>query len=159
MGIQLDHGVYTPEVKAFLLVNLAVAFYNVGTIWAHEVDIFRTWPLVGTHFRDVQTAHWRKLPYWVFAPVALSFVGAIALVWYHPAGSPPWAIFGNLGCQGASLLLTAIFWGPWQAALSRDPAGANSLMLQRILKTHWIRTLLINGAALVLLVWAIQVFQ
>jgi hypothetical protein len=30
----------------FLLLNLALAFYNVGTIWAHEVDIFRTWKLV-----------------------------------------------------------------------------------------------------------------
>jgi hypothetical protein len=27
-------------------LNLAVAFYNVGTIWAHEIDIFRTWKLI-----------------------------------------------------------------------------------------------------------------
>jgi hypothetical protein len=48
----------------FLLWNLALAFYNVGTIWAHEVDIFRSWTLVapGT-FHRVQAAHWRKLPY------------------------------------------------------------------------------------------------
>jgi hypothetical protein len=48
----------------FLLLNLAVAFYNVGTIWAHEVDIFRSWKLVDpASFPKVQSAHWRKLPY------------------------------------------------------------------------------------------------
>ena len=26
-----------------LVLNLALAFYNVGTIWAHEIDIFRSW--------------------------------------------------------------------------------------------------------------------
>ena len=30
----------------FLLLNLVLASYNVGTIWAHEVDIFRTWRLL-----------------------------------------------------------------------------------------------------------------
>jgi hypothetical protein len=32
--------------SAFLPWNLALAFYNLGTIWAHEVDIFRTWTLL-----------------------------------------------------------------------------------------------------------------
>jgi hypothetical protein len=32
--------------SGFLPPNVALAFYNVGTIWAHEVDIFRTWSLI-----------------------------------------------------------------------------------------------------------------
>jgi hypothetical protein len=35
------------NASVFLLLNLALAFYNVGTIWAIEVDIFRSWKLVG----------------------------------------------------------------------------------------------------------------
>jgi hypothetical protein len=31
---------------AFLLFNVALAFYNVGTVWAHELDIFRSWKLI-----------------------------------------------------------------------------------------------------------------
>ena len=31
------------NTTTFLVLNLALAFYNVGTIWAHEVDIFRSW--------------------------------------------------------------------------------------------------------------------
>ena len=109
----------TPTV--FLLLNLVLAFYNVGTIWAHEVDIFRTWKLINPD--KVHTAHWRKLPYWIFTPVALVLCGGVALVWYHPTSSPVW---------------------PY---------------LTKILATHWLRTLLINADALILLTWAVQVIE
>jgi hypothetical protein len=144
-------------VKTFLLLNLALGFYNVGTIWAHEVDIFRSWRLIGTTFHDVQTAHWRKLPYWVLAPVALAFIGSIALFWYHPAASPTWGIVGVFVCQAASIVLTALYWGRWQAALSQDPRGAESPFLAKILRTHWGRTALITLSGIILLVWSIRV--
>ena len=97
----------TPNV--FLLLNLVLAFYNVGTIWTHEVDIFRTWKLINPEdFPKVQTAHWRKLPYWIFTPVGLALCGGVALVWYHPTSSPVWAIWANLICQALAIVLTAI---------------------------------------------------
>jgi hypothetical protein len=144
---------------AFLLLNLVLAFYNVGTIWAHEVDIFRTWKLIDTKdFPRVQTTHWRKLPYWIFTPVGLALIGGIALVWYHPSSSPVWAIYANLACQILAIVLTAFLWGRWQAKLSKDPLGSQSPYLKKILATHWIRTLLINASALILLAWALQIF-
>jgi hypothetical protein len=143
----------------FLLLNLALAFYNVGTIWAHEVDIFRTWRLIDPdNFRVVQTTHWRKLRYWIFTPVGAAFIGGILLIWYHPAGSPKWAIWGNLACQLLAIVLTAALWGHWQAKLSKDPLGSQSPYLKKILATHWIRTLLINAYAFILLAWAVQIF-
>lgn len=142
---------------AFLLLNLALGFYNVGTIWAHEVDIFRTWALVdAASFHRVQEVHWRKLPWWVFIPVAAALAGAIALVSYHPAGSPAWGVWGALGAQLASLVLTALFWGPWQAKLSQDPLGPRSPYLARILTTHWMRTALITASGVILLLWALR---
>ncbi|MGA9944785.1 MAG: hypothetical protein WBE79_08055 [Candidatus Cybelea sp.] len=141
------------------MFNLALGFYNVGTIWAHEIDIFRTWRLVGASFHEIQAAHWRKLPYWVFAPVVLGVVGSIVLLWYHPPGSPWWAIVGVFGCQAASTILTALYWGPWQAALSQDTRGAASPFLERILKTHWVRTALINASGLILLAWSILILR
>jgi hypothetical protein len=138
---------------------LVLAFYNVGAICAHEVDIFRTWGLVDPKdFPRVQTTHWKKLPYWIFTPVGLALIGGIALVWYHPSGSPVWAIYGNLACQILAIVLTALFWGRWQAKLSKDPLGSRSPYLQKILATHWIRTLLINASALILLAWALKLF-
>lgn len=143
---------------AFLLANLALSFYLAGAIWAVEVDIFRTWKLIDPKdFPRVQDVHWRKLPYWVFAPLALALAGSISLIWYHPAGSPAWGIAGNLACQVLSLALTAMFWGRWQAKLSKDPAGSRSVYLIKILKTHWIRTALISAYAVILLARAVQV--
>ena len=144
----------------FLLFNLALAFYGVGAIWAHEVDIFRTWTLLDpATFRTVQTAHWRRLPYWIFIPVGLSFLGSISLIWVHPSGSPAWAIWGGLSCLTLSHLLTGILWGPWQAKLSKDERGAASPYLVKIVSTHWIRTVLITVYAVILLVWALLVMS
>ncbi|MDP9729585.1 hypothetical protein J2S04_002559 [Alicyclobacillus tengchongensis] len=143
-----------------LLTTLVLAFYNVGTIWAHEIDIFRTWKLLDPNtFRRVQTIHWNKLTYWVFIPVGLSFLTSIMLIWYHPLGTPSWAIWGNLILQLLSHALTALMWGPWQAKLSRDELGPRSPYLRKILKTHWIRTTLINTHAFVLFIWLIKIIK
>jgi hypothetical protein len=129
-----------------------LAWYDVGTIWAHELDIFRSWRLLDpATFRAIQSSHWKKLPYWVFLPVGLTLVGSLALVWRHPPAIPAWTLWGNAGCQSLSLLLTAAMWGRWQAALSRDPLGPESPYLRKILRTHWIRTLLITGGGVFLL--------
>jgi hypothetical protein len=142
----------------FLLANLALAFYNTGTIWAMEVDIFRSWRLLDKpSFASVRKAHWKKLPYWIFIPVGLAFAGAIMLIWIHPVNTPVWAIWTNVLIQLCSHLLTAVFWGPWQAKLSTDPQAAQSPILQKILHTHWIRTTLISLYAINLFVWAIIV--
>lgn len=143
--------------NVFLLLNLALSFYLVGAIWAHEIDTFRTWRLIDPKdFRKVQTVHWHKLPYWIFTPIGLGLAGSIVLIWYHTARSPVWAMWGNLGCQVVSHVLTAILWGPWQAKLAKDDRGPASPYLAKILRTHWIRTLLINAYGFLLLAWCIQ---
>ena len=142
--------------KIFLFLNLALGFYNVGTIWAMEVDIFRSWKLISVEdFHNVQKTHWKKLPYWIFTPVGLALVGSIILFWYHPINSPIWAIWTVFLAQAISLILTGIFWGRWQAKLSQDPLGPKSPYLAKILKTHWVRTFLINLSAIALLVWVL----
>jgi hypothetical protein len=139
--------------------NLALAFYNVGTIWAHEIDIFRSWSLVNAEdFHTLQSAHRSKLPYWIFAPVGFGLLGGILLIWNHPAGSPFWAIYSALVCQILALVLTAIFWGRWQARLALDALGSQSPYLSNILTTHWIRTLLISAYAGFLLIAAVAAF-
>jgi|SRR5579863_10167521 len=131
-----------------LLLNLALSFYLVGTIWGQEVDIYRSWTLVDPRaFHRVQAVHWRKLPYRIFTPLGIGpgRVNRSQLV--PPEASPNWAIWGNLGCQLASHLLAALYGGPWQAKLANDDRGPASTYLAKFLATHWIRTLLINTTA------------
>jgi hypothetical protein len=143
--------------RLFLLLNLALAFYNVGTIWAHEVDIFRSWKLVSAgDFHRVQAVHWRKLPYWVLAPAGVALLGAFAMLRYQVADSPPALVWCAVACQVATLALTVILWGRWQAKLARDDAGPNSQYLARILSTHWLRTSLVTIYAVVLLGWTVD---
>ena len=131
----------------------------MGTIWAHEIDIFRTWKLIGNaQFHQVQEVHFRKLAYWIFAPVGLALLGNLALIWYRPNDSPAWCVWAALVLQSLSAGLTAVFWGRWQAKLAKDERGADSPYLAKILETHWVRTLLINGYAIVFLIWAAKVF-
>ena len=146
------------NAKVFLLLNLSLGFYNVGTIWAHEIDIFRTWKLIDrAQFHQVQRVHFRKLGYWIFTPVILALAGSLALIWYRPAGSPAWCVWTALMLQLLSIILTSALWGPWQARLAKDERGPESPYIAKILKTHWLRTLLINGYAIVLLIWTIRV--
>jgi hypothetical protein len=137
--------------KTFLVLNLAIAFYNVGTIWAHEVDIFRGWKFLDPKtFSTVQQAHWKKLTYWIFIPVGVSFLGSIGLFKYHPISVPFWLIVTAFLVQLSSHVLTGIFWGQWQAKLSKDNLGGESPYLRKILKTHWVRTVLITTYAFLL---------
>jgi len=148
----------TPQI--FLLLNLCLAFYNTGTIWAHEADIFRTWKLIPpVAFHIVQNAHWKKLPYWVFIPVGLAFIGSIVLFWYHPPTIPVSGIAIAFSFQFLSHILTALFWGQWQAKLAKDALGNASPYLQKILKTHLIRTFLINAYAFTLLYITVMVWK
>ncbi len=148
------------DATVFLFLNLAVGFYNVGTVWANEVDTFRSWKLIGkADFLRVQEAHWKKLPYWVLFPWGLELAGSTVLIWYHPVGSPLWAIYGGVACLWLSLVLTIFTWGRWQGKLSRDPLGSESPYLVKILKTHWIRTLLVSAYAIIVLVWVTQLVR
>lgn len=123
--------------NTFLLLNLALAFYfgrrHLGggsryfpILEAPLCNRFPSCPI-----RPLAQAFHR-----VFTPLALAVVGSLVLIGYHPARSPGWAIWRNLACQNASLLLTAVFWGRWQAALSRDDLGPESPYLAKILATH-----------------------
>jgi hypothetical protein len=85
------------DPKVFLLLNLALAFYNAGTIWAHEIDIFRSWKLL-----DPRNFH-------------------------------------------------AVLLGPVAGAACGRCLGFNRPYLTKILNTHWVRTLLVNANALILL--------
>jgi len=144
----------------FLLCNLALAFYNTGTVWAHEIDTFRNWQLMDKNsFMAVRAAHWHKLSYWVFIPVAVALLGGIVLIWYHPPGSPVWAIWGNVLVQLFTHFLTLVFGGRWQAQLADDHLGPQSPLLHKIVRTHWVRTLLINIYAFQLLAWFIIIMK
>ena len=93
------------------------------------------------------------------------YAGGAVPQWRHCAGSiSPRQLTGvdhvrQRACQILAIVLTAILWSQWQAKLSKDPLGSRSPYLNKILATHWIRTLFINAHAFILLAWALQVVK
>ena len=61
-----------------VLLNLAAAFYNVGTIWLTQVD-WQLWKYVGRETFDKYHLAWWHSVWWSIFPLAgVSFVGICA---------------------------------------------------------------------------------
>ena len=137
--------------KFLLLANLAVSFYLVGCIWAHEIDIFRSWQLLDLEaFRSGADGPMAQVAILDFRAAGTCVPRVTRTHLETSGGSPTWAICRNLALLLLSFFLTAFMWGRWQARLSVDPLGSGSPYLKKILQTHWMRTALINAYAPVL---------
>ena len=89
----------TPEV--FLLLNLVLAFYNVGTIWAHEV---------GWKAQTEQRPAWLREPLLCEGPLyALDPDDAGQRLWSDPA--LPDHRNGCARLKPTACFLTTDFWG------------------------------------------------
>lgn len=142
----------------FLEVLLGIAWYNVAAIWLMEVEIFRSWQLMDkASFQRVRAAHWRKLPGLVFVPLGITFVGVVLLIWFHPIGTPGWMIWTGLGLQLAAWVLTAMFWGRWQARITYEDIEPSDPLVSRLINTHWVRTLLVTLYGILLFWMTVEV--
>lgn len=136
----------------FLEVLLAVAFYNIAVICLMQVEIFPSWQLLDFKtFQKVRGAHWNTLPWLVFISVGISLAGAIALMWYHPKGTPKWMLWAGLALQILAHGLTAAFWGRWQGIIHWENLGPNDPLVTHMIETHWIRTSLVTLYGILLL--------
>ena len=71
------------------------------------------------------------------------------------SGSSPRIVVGSKNFTEQVLLGEILAQIP--RSLSRDSSGSRSPYLAKILKTHWLRTLLVNAYAAILLAWTIIV--
>ena len=125
-----------------LISTVAFAWYHVGFVWLVQVVC---WPLFGSvgqnEFDAYHRAWWRGIRYILFVPSGLTFVGAILLMRWTPGGVPRWILWTALAQYILTYVLTAIWWGPQQAELTRTDTPRFKL----IVKTHWVRTALVTG--------------
>ena len=129
-----------------LLITFAATMYGVGNIWMTEFG-WRLWPYVGpSDFGSYHNAWWAMIKPVVFPVAAVAFFGALALLWWRPAGVSSTAVWLNLALQVLIYVLTALFWGRWQAEThyATLPGGGLDPMYQRGMSTHWIRAVLIT---------------
>jgi hypothetical protein len=125
-----------------------VFWYHVGIIWLVQVV---AWPLFGyvgrNEFEAYHAAWWRGIRYVIFVPSGLALLGMILLLHSPPLDVPVWLLWTALGLYILTYGLTAVWWGPQQAKLIDTKSPRFGL----ILRTHWIRTVLVAGFAVLLL--------
>lgn len=141
-----------------LLLTFAASFYNVGTIWSTQMG-WRLWLFVAPgDFGPYHEAWWRMIKPVVFPVGAIAFLGSLALIWWRPAGVGSVPIWLNVGLQVATYVLTAAFWGRWQARTHHAKLTDGSLdpMYVRAMSTHWIRAAIITANGLLTLWMAIE---
>ncbi len=133
-----------------LIITFAATFYGVGNIWMTQFG-WRLWPYVApSDFGAYHNAWWAMIKPVVFPVAVLAFFGAIALAWWRPAGVTAGPVWLNIGLQVLIYVLTAAFWGRWQAQthFARLPGGSLDPMYLRTMSTHWIRACLISLSGL-----------
>ena len=131
-----------------LLCAVAFGWYHTGFIWLVQVV---AWPLFGyvgpKEFERYHQAWWRGIRFILFIPSALAGVAGLWLLFVRPVGVPEWLVALAFTAYVLTYVVTAIWFGPQQAALN----DACSPRFELILRTHWLRTALVTANALCLL--------
>ncbi len=142
-----------------LLVNFAIAFYNVGTVWLVQVTCYPLWVVVGRgEFEAYHQAWWHSIWGVILGPGLFGLLGAWAMLWWPPRRVSARAVWLGIALQVAVYLLTAIWWGPLMARLGEvvDPSGTPTPLFRLLLWTHWLRVALITAYGL-LMFWMVRV--
>jgi hypothetical protein len=139
--------------RRLLLLNFAVAFYNVGTIWLVQVTCYPLWAVVGRgEFAAYHEAWWHSIWGVILGPASLGLVGAVAMLWWRPPRVSRRAVWLGVGLTVAVLLLTVIWWAPLMARLAQavDVSGAWTPDFRLLLSTHWLRVALVTAYGVLL---------
>src|SRR5215472_18739436 len=99
-----------------LLINLAAAFYSVGTVWLAQLN-WQLWQYVGpAYFDDYHQAWWHGI-WWAIFPMALvALVGVCAQLRWSPPQVPRAALWVALAIQVVAYVGTAFGGGIGQAS-------------------------------------------
>ncbi|HTE47553.1 MAG TPA: hypothetical protein VK636_20085 [Gemmatimonadaceae bacterium] len=139
----------SPLSDSILIFALTFALYRVGDIWSFQVVLFPLWGMVSAQdFPAYHNAHFRSIFGVIFVPMGLSLLSAIFLWFFPPPGAPVWLLGAALALQ-AVLLLSLIFWIPFQQRIARE--GNRPELIRRLVVIHWTRVANITLFALVVL--------
>lgn len=146
------------KTQWILVITFAACFYGVGNIWMTQFG-WRLWPYVDPDdFGPYHNAWWTMIKPVVFPVAAIAVLGSIALIWWRPEGVRAVLVWLNIGLLTATYLLTAIFWGRWQAQthFARLPDRSLDTMYVRAMSTHWIRATMITLSGLTVFWMVVQ---
>lgn len=132
-----------------LLVCLVSTCYFVGLIWIIQLVQYPLFAAVGQEsFLAYHAQHSQRIVFALGLPFLLSFVGALLLFWFHPLSVPLWSIVLNLLLGCSVWVFTGLISVPLHRSLGD---GYSASIIQRLVTTNWLRTIIWTAQALLLL--------
>jgi hypothetical protein len=134
-----------------LVSCLALAWYNVGTVWTTQRVLFplRAFVGQGDYFGyEARYAELTQLP--IVTLFSLLLLATALLLWVRPNDLPEWSVW-----LGALLEALTVFWTlslqmPLQVRIGRE--GFSQTLHTQVIANNWVRTAAITAHGL-LLVW------
>ena len=123
-----------------LLINVAVAFYNVGTAWLVPLSSYPLWAFVGLkEIQDYHNAWWQSIWGPALFPAGMGFVCAVLMNRWRPKYVSARAVRLGVILQVVWVVGTAVWWAPLMMSLGSVPGEFSAIQYHELLTTHWIR--------------------
>lgn len=141
-----------------LAACLALAWYNVGTVWTTQRVLFPLRAFVGPGDYFGYEARFVELTQFpVVTMFSLLLLATATLLWARPLDLPEWSVW-----LGALLEAVTVFWTlslevPLQERIGRE--GFSAQLHQQIIANNWVRTAAITAHALLLGWMALRVMM
>jgi hypothetical protein len=136
--------------RRLLLLNFALGFYNVGTVWLTQVACYPLWANVGrAEWPVYHVVWWRSIQGVTLGPATLALLGSLAMLRWRPPHVPAAAVWLGAALPVAVLIGTAAWFAPLMARLTEvvDPTGISTPRFRLLLTTHWLRVALVTAHA------------
>ena len=131
--------------KILLLTAFASAFYHIGVDVVTERETYPGWSLL-THdnFRKLRLAHLRNLFIFFFLPGIIEIVCILILLVLNPTMEVIILLSVSLLLLLVNFGSSALVFAKWQQRISEEDHGPESILMQKILQTNWIRTTIVT---------------
>lgn len=140
--------------KSLLAVALAAAFYHAGVDVVIDRETYKSWQLLShPDFRRVRSHYERNLFVFFFLPGIVQIVCLVSLI--LTAGMEiNYLHFVSLTLIFLNYFLSALLWAKWQKQVSSEDLPPDHPLVNKIIRTNWIRTFIVilNGAVLLCIV-------
>jgi len=136
-----------------LAACLALAWYNVGTVWTTQRVLFplRAFVGQGDYFGyEARYAELTQLP--VVTVFSLLLLATALLLWMRPTDLPEWSVWLGALLEAVTLFWTLSLQLPLQERIGRE--GFSAQIHQQVIANNWVRTAAITAHGL-LLVWMV----
>ncbi len=127
------------RAQIVFLAAFTLVWYGTGAAFIESFVNYPSWQLIGqTEFRTYHQFISPRVLAYLVAPMALSTVCTLLLLWSRPPALPRWAVWVALALQAGSWVSTAAIQIPIQIALSSG--GQDLALLERLITTNfWYR--------------------